>query len=426
MAASPKGIPIKLDLVNIEDLAYLTADEPGIGGVIKRRPEDFLVDENPLYPPTGEGEHLYLTVEKRQRLTTDVVRYLSNHFGVKPRAIGYAGLKDKHAITRQVFTVQHGDIELVPLFNDSHIKILAADLHRNKIKRGHLAGNRFVIKLRDVQPTEVIRAKRLLDHLVEHGVPNYYGEQRFGYRRNNHLLGKALLLGHWQAFLDEQLGRPIPDEAQRAQAARQAYEEGDYEKAVELWPTVHRAERQSVGPLSRGATADQAINGIDRTQLSLLVSAFQSEIFNRVLDQRLRDGTYSKLFTGDVAFKHDSRAMFLVEDHMTEQPRCDALAISPTGPMWGEQMMMPTGPVLEMERAALTQTGMTEEQLAAAGRYAPDGSRRALRMLVRDPEVSGGVDEHGPYIRLAFELGRGSFATTLLREITKAHGHNND
>lgn len=334
-------------------------------------------------------------------------------------AIGYAGLKDKHAITRQVFTVQHGDPALAPKFEDSHIRILGADRHKNKIKRGHLAGNRFVIKLRDVQVSDVVRVKRLLDHLVAHGVPNYYGEQRFGYRRNNHLLGRSLLLGRWQEFLDEQLGRPTPDEAQHAQEARRAYEERDYKRAVNTWPTVHRFERQSVGPLSRGATAQQAIHGIDFTQLSLLVSAFQSEIFNRVLDQRLREGTYDTLFNGDVAFKHDSRGMFLVDDAAVEQPRCQRLEISPTGPMWGPQMLMPAGEILQMERAALEQTGVSESDLTAADPYAPEGSRRALRMLVKDAEVSGGVDEHGAYIRLAFELGRGSFATTLLREITK-------
>ncbi len=408
-----------LEQIDLGALAYLTGDAAGIGGRIKVRPEDFLVDEVPLYPPSGSGEHLYLVVEKRRRLTTDITRLLAKHFGVKPQAVGFAGLKDKHAITRQAITVHGADPDKAATFEDDYIKILAAERHRNKIKRGHLAANRFVIKVRDVQPTQVLIAKRLMDRLAKSGVPNYLGEQRFGYRRNNHVLGRLLLLGRYEAFLDIMLGQPIADEAPHAQAARAAYDQGELQQALERWPTVHRFERQAIGPLSRGATPEQAINGIDRTQLTLLVSAFQSEVFNRVLDRRVREGTIGQFKVGDIAFKHDSRGLFDVEDVAAEQPRCDAHEISPSGPMWGPKMKMPAGAVLEIEREALRATGVNEAQLADAGQYTPDGSRRSMRMLVADPDVSGGVDEHGAYVRLAFELSRGCFATTVLREIMK-------
>jgi tRNA pseudouridine13 synthase len=407
-------------LVDLGQLAYLTGDEPGIGGRIKARPEDFLVEEVPLYPPTGEGEHLYLVVEKRRRLTTDLVRLLAQHFGVRREVIGFAGLKDKHAVTRQCMTIHHGDIDKARTFADGHIRILAAERHRNKIRRGHLKANRFVIKVREVEPAHAPRAKRLMDRLVRFGVPNYYGEQRFGYRRNNHTLGKLLLLRRYQEFLDQMLGQPRDDESPKAQDARRAYDEGDYPRALKLWPTVHRFERQACGPLSRNASPEQAINGIDHTQLTLLISSFQSEIFNRVVDRRLRDGLYDRVLVGDLAFKHTTRGLFMVLDADHEQPRCDALEISPTGPLWGPDMVMPNGQVIAWERQALAATGVSEEQLVIDGPYAPGGSRRAMRMLVADPDVGGGADEHGPYIRIAFELSRGCFATTVLREITKA------
>jgi tRNA pseudouridine13 synthase len=412
--------PAAIERINLHEMAYLTGDQPGIGGVIKQRPEDFLVDEVPLYAPTGEGEHLYMIVEKRKRLTSDIARLLAKHFGVRREAVGYAGLKDKHAITRQAITIQGADPSLAPKFEDDYIKILSAELHRNKIKRGHLAANRFVIKVREVEITKVLQAKRAMDALIQSGVPNYLGEQRFGYRQNNHVLGRHLLQRDYQSFCDRLLGDPIPNEAQHAQDARAAYDAGDYEKALNTWPTVHRFERQAVGPISRGSSPSQAVKAIDRQQLTLLVSAFQSEVFNRVLDQRLRAGQFTTMRIGDIAFKHQSRGMFTVEDPAEDQPRCDAQEISPTGPMWGPKMLIPSGQTLSEEQAALDVTGVSVNQIADAGPFAPEGSRRSLRMLVRDADVSAGSDEHGPYIRLAFELARGCFATTVLREIMKA------
>lgn len=409
-----------MNLIDFSQFAYLTPDDPGIGGSIKQRPDDFLVDEVPLYPPEGEGDHLYLIVEKRRRLTTDVVRLLAKHFRVPPTAVGYAGLKDKHAITRQAFTIEHADPDSAGAFEDEHIKILGVDRQRCKLKRGHLAGNRFSICIRDADPTTVLRAKRILDRLDREGVPNYFGEQRFGYRRNNHLLGRQLLLGQWQAFLDTMLGQPDEHESEPAQAARQAYDEGDYKRALQLWPTVHRFERQAVGPLSRGAPPQDAINGIDATQRSLLVSAFQSAIFNRVIDRRLREEKFGAILQGDVAFEHESRHIFPVENPADVQPRYNAQELSPTGPMWGPKMKRAKGEVDDIDRQALEETGVTLEDMAD-GEYQPDGLRRPLRMLIRDPDVAAGVDEHGNYVKVRFELGRGCFATTVLREIMKNH-----
>lgn len=403
--------------IHPRDLAYFTADSPGIGGVLKERPEDFLVDEVPAYGPCGEGDHLYLIVEKRKRLTTDIVRYFTKHFGVNRKAVGFAGLKDKHAITRQAITVEHADPKLVDTFEDEHIKILMADWHRNKIKRGHLRGNRFVIKVREVDPTAVLRAKPILDQLIAHGAPNFLGEQRFGYRFQNHELGRLLLLGDDQGFLDMMLGDPREDDRELLREARAAYDAGDYHKAIELWPTVHRFERQAVGPLSRGAPAADAVNAIDHTQRHLLVSACQSAIFNCVLHRRLVEGHYA-LLDGDLAFKHDSRAVFHVTDIEAERPRYQRQEISPTGPMWGRKMQKPTGQALQWETEALAEAGLTEQHFTE-GVYRPDGSRRAMRMPVKDASVASGVDEHGSYVKVSFELPRGCFATTVMREIMK-------
>ena len=407
-----------MEMAAIDELGYLTGDLPGIGGELKRRPEDFVVDEIPLFEPRGEGDHLYLRVEKRKRLTTDVVRYLSDHFDVPRRAIGYAGLKDKHAVARQWFSVEHADEERALRFHDEHIQII--DIRRNdrQLKRGNLRGNRFGIFVRGVEAAAVVRAKRVLDRLAAEGAPNFIGHQRFGYRRDNHLLGRHLLMGDPQAFLDRFLGAPRDDEPERNREARLAYEAGDYEAALRAWPTVHRFERQATGPLSRGAPAADAVHGIDKTHRSLMVSAFQSAIFNRLLDERLRAGRLGVLERGDIAFKHETRGMFEVENPAAEQPRADALELSPTGPMWGRKMTRAGGAVGERERAALLDTGVGEADLAE-GKYTPAGTRRAFRMPVAALDIRAGADEHGPYVYLSFELPRGCFATVVMREIMK-------
>lgn len=406
-------------MLTADGLAYLTADVPGIGGTIKTRPEDFVVTEVPAYEFSGAGEHLYLYIEKRRRLTTDVVRYLSRHFKVSWDAIGYAGLKDKHAVTRQWFSVHFGKEDRAAEFEDEAIRILAMDRHANKIKRGHLRGNRFDIKIREVDASAAVRAKKILDRVVAEGAPNFIGEQRFGYRKDTHLLGRSLLKGDLREFLDQMLGRPLDTEPEHNQEARRAYEAGDYPRALELWSTVHRFERQALGPLSRGASLKHAVNGIDKPHRTLMVSAFQSAIFNELLNERLLSGRLGKLELGDIATKHATGGLFEVRDVEAEQPRADRLEISPTGPMWGAEMRRAGGAIAEREAAALQQAGVTEQELAD-GDYSAYGTRRSFRMPVRDPQVSGGADDLGPYVYVGFELPRGSFATVVLREITKA------
>ncbi len=405
-------------MMTAEGLAYLTGDEAGVGGMIKVHPADFLVTEIPLFDLSGEGDHLYLYIEKEKRLTTDVARYLAQHFSKRREDVGYAGLKDKHAITRQWFSLEHVTEERAAAFEDSHIRILEMDRHGSKLKRGKLFGNAFEIKIRDVGLSELTRVKRMFDYLVEKGVPNFVGKQRFGYRKQNHLQGRDLLTDDYRGFLDRLLGKPLEDESPNSRIAREAYEAGDYAKSLEYWATVHRFERQAIGPLSRGARPAHAVNGVDKAHRHLTISAFQSSIFNRLLHERILAGKFDRLEKGDVAFKHDSRGLFEVQDAEVEQVRCDAKEISPSGPMWGHKMMEAAGEVGEMEKAVLAETGVTMEQMSS-GRYKCEGARRSYRMLVSEPEVIGGSDEHGPYVQLNFVLTRGCYATTLLREIMK-------
>ena len=409
-------------------MRHLTHDIPGIGGVIKQRCEDFVVEEQPLYEPCGQGEHLYLFIEKRGRTTTELVRLLAGIFRVRAGDVGFAGLKDKHAVTRQHFSIYlpraDHEAEYLERIGTNGLKLLGAQRHSNKLRRGHLAGNRFEIHIRDVAPTAVVAVKRVVDRLVVSGVPNYVGLQRFGYRGDNAAVGRMLLLGQWQAALDLMLGDPRPIDSALTQAARAAYDRGDYAAALEALPKRLRVERRVLDLLRQGKSAQQAAAGIDTEQRRFLVSAVQSEVFNAVLARRIGDGLFDRLVEGDLAWKHDSRAVFAVdaETAATEndpEGRVASGAVSPSGPMWGTDMTRASGQVGQWEEEALAAQGLTAADLAGNGVVAATGSRRPLRQFLDSPEVSGGVDGHGPHVRLEFALGRGAFATTVLEEIMK-------
>jgi tRNA pseudouridine13 synthase len=418
-----------------DSLAYLTPDLPGVGGVLKQSNDDFLVEEQPLYEPCGEGEHVYLFIEKNGLTTTEAVRRIARCFHMHRRNIGYAGLKDKHAVTRQHVSLwlpgaeDERILEGVERVNTTQekLKVLWHEKHTNKLKRGHHGGNRFVIRIRDVEPTRVVHAKRILDLLEQRGVPNYIGDQRFGYRQNSHRTGKALLLGDFDTVVAEMLTADAPSESEYVQQGRAYVRAGDYEQALQVWPKTLRYDRQLLDALRQGKSSKDAVLAIDRNQRAFLISAWQSAVFNDVLSQRLADGTYDQLLPGDLAWKHDSRATFEVDESTYEADnapggRVSQGLLSPSGPLWGTEMPRATGEPGRIESEALTRSGVTEAQLAGTGdehAAVAEGKRRPLRILLKDPDVSGGVDEYGPYIKTSFELTRGAYATMVLREVMK-------
>lgn len=406
---------------------YQTADVPGTGGVIKQRPEDFLVEEIPLYNPCGEGEHIYLFVQKRGLSTFEMLHILATHFGVQRRDIGFAGLKDKHAITRQVVSIHAPGRkpEDFPSLRDDRIEILWTDLHANKLRRGHLAANRFSIRIRDVKPTDVLRAAKSLAILEKTGIANRIGEQRFGLLNNTHVIGRLMIESKHEEAIRELLG-PGAHRPDVNALARAAFAQGDYARALDLFPRPAHAERQALRLLAQGKGVKRAFFGIDYQMLGFYISAFQSAVFNAVVDKRVIDGTLDRLLPGDVAMKHENHACFSADDAVVNDPvTADRLAkfeISPSGPMWGGGMKRAQGAIDEAELAALHNAGVTLEQVQTfsdRSRNLIQGERRPLRVPVIAPEYEGGLDEHGPYIRCAFELPKGSFATTVMREIMK-------
>ena len=352
----------------------LTSELPGTGGVLKTAPEDFLVEELPAYLPSGTGPHTYLWIEKRGLTTEEALVRLCRATGVARDGAGAAGMKDRQAITRQWISLPDVEPAVALAATTPELQVLRAERHGNKLKTGHLRGNRFTIRLRGLrcaQSEAVVRAQAILDRLGALGLPNRYGAQRFGARGDNAEQGRALLRG----------GDPRNDS--RSGGRR------DYRR-------FGRSERR------------------------LMVSALQSELFNAYLDGRMRDGALRTVVAGDLLRKRESGGIFAAaEEYLPAvQARLDAGEIDITGPMFGHKMQAPTAGSLSAarEQAVLEQAGMSLEDFAAAGALA-EGTRRPLTVPVEDARVE--LANSPDSIMLWFSLPSGAYATVLVDEIAK-------
>jgi tRNA pseudouridine13 synthase len=396
----------------LEDLPFLTEDHPGIGGRIKAKPQDFVVEEIPLYEPSGEGQHVYVGLEKRGLSTYQAISSIARQLGVPTRGIGYAGLKDARAVTRQTISIDGVDPARVEALDLPGVVILWVDRHRNKLKMGHLAGNRFAIRVRDVDSEAEAKAGAVLDELGRRGVPNYFGEQRFGVRRNTHRLGRAMLHGDANALAHEYLGGSQPGDPPQAQAARRAFDAGDYQAALAKWPASQREERRVLEAAVRhDGDVQRGLRLLDKKLRRLFVSAYQSYLFNRLLAARIQ--TLDRLELGDVAFIHASGAAFLVEDPAIEQPRADRFEISPSGPLYGPKAFLAEGRPGQQEQDLLSESGLALDEFRLPG-IKLKGARRPYRIPLTEVQIGwdGGL-------MLSFRLPPGSYATEVLREVMK-------
>jgi tRNA pseudouridine13 synthase len=283
---------------------------------IRSRPEDFRVDEIALYPTSGEGAHTFLRIEKVLRTSEEVARDLARAAGRAPREVGYAGRKDRVAVTTQWFSVPGLDPDAALGIPLRGARVLEAARHPHKLRTGHLRGNRFRILVRDVAPPLAMAAATRAQELLRRGLPNRFGEQRFGRDAANAELGRRILRG----------------------------EEG---------PRDRRAAR-------------------------FLVSALQAEVFNTVLAERI--DAYDRVETGDVAVVHASGGLFVVEDAAREAPRAADFEISATGPIFGLRVIEPAAEVVLRERAALACHGVAAGELRAPRGVRLRGARRPLRV----------------------------------------------
>ncbi len=351
----------------------LTSSLPGVGGLLKVVPEDFVVEELPLYLPSGEGEHTFLFIEKRGMTTEEALVLLCRATGLPRDAAGAAGMKDRQAVTRQWVSLPALDPAAALTLSVPGLRVLSAARHGNKLRTGHLRGNRFHLVLRGLRlPVEeaLARARAIFDVLTDQGLPNRYGPQRFGARGDNAARGRALLV------------------------------EGE--------------ERRDGRRLGRG-------------ERRLLVSALQAELFNRYLDARMEDGLLHTVLVGDIVRRRDSGGLFSVEPALLEetQRRLDARELDISGPMFGHKMLPPVegSPAAAREDAILHPAGLTRAQFQAAAALA-EGTRRPLTVPVTDVQLQPGEDAGTLQVR--FSLPSGAYATVLIDELAKGESRSNN
>lgn len=326
-------------------------------GVLRATPEDFEVDEILGFAASGEGPHALLRVRKRGANTEWVARELARAVGVKPFEVGFAGLKDRNAVTTQHFTVPRGKRAAEDLigFKGEGYEILSSIAHQRKLPRGALEGNRFVIVVRGLA-CEAAQLTQRVQRIATGGSPNYFGEQRFGREAGN------------------------------------------------LEQVLRRAQQ-----LAEGGRRDRRSRG--RDDAGFMLSAARSLIFNAMLAERVTRGTWNRLSTGDVANLDGRGSVFAIDavDAELEQ-RCAALDVHPTAPLAGQGESLARGEALALEDAI---AGQFPEALAVIHAEGMKAERRALRIRVRDLEH----EYSGDTLQLRFALSAGSFATTVLREI---------
>ena len=393
---------------------YLTADIPGTGGVFKETEEDFLVSEIPAYLPCGEGEHLYVEIEKRGLTTLEAIRRIGRALTLPEREIGYAGMKDSRGITRQTVSLPRIRLEAALELDLPGIRILSAQRHRNKLKLGHLRGNRFRVWVRGVNEGAAEHAAAVLTVLEQRGIPNYFGSQRYGGQGNSHLIGRALVRQEFRGAVDALIGEPAAITDHRWREAVEAYRRGEHEEAVRLFPGFCRTEREVVERLVRRPDAfDKAFDAVQSRMKKLYLSALQSFLFDQLLDERLP--TFDQVEAGDLAFLHANGACFLVTDPAVEAPRAARQDISPTGPLFGCKMTPPAGAQLVREERLLAAEGLSLEQFDVPGGLRMEGERRPFRIPLGEPLL----EQEGNDLILSFSLPKGSYATTVLGEIMK-------
>ncbi len=289
-----------------------TADLPGVGGRIRVRNEDFEVEEVPSYEPCGSGDHLYLWVEKRGMAPEFFARTIAQKLGISPGAVGTAGLKDRHAITRQWVSVPKESEPNVGKLDGEGMRVLKTGRHTNKLKPGHLRGNQFRILIREAN--REVSAEAILDRIRTPGLPNFYGPQRFGREGSTVDLGLQCLAG--------------------------------------------KAPRRIRPFLFRFA-----------------LSAVQSLLFNDYLTRRLKDGLFRTVIAGDVMTKWPTGGMFVTQDIVAEQLRFDAREIVTAGPMFGKKTYPAEGLAAEREAAVLRDNKLSPASFGGFGKLVL-GTRR--------------------------------------------------
>lgn len=337
----------------------------------KQTPRDFVVEEIPVYEFSGEGEHLILFVRKKSLTTPEMVGKIARFLGIKNKEIGYAGLKDKHAMTKQYISLHKKYEEALENFSVDGIKILSKTYHNNKIRIGHLKGNRFYIKLKKVNPTSAVKIDEALKNISEHGMPNFFGYQRFGNDGDNHILGEKIAKR---------------EKKERNPRVRKLLVNAYQSHLFNLW-------------LSRRLEINSLVSSFEAEELTTLLNLPTQEI------QKMKKQKHPfKLINGDIMEHYPKGKLFELDESEHDFTRFNERDISVTGLLCGKKVKHSLGLAHEIEKNY-------DDEIDE------DGARRFAWIYPTD--IEGRFNAVEAQYELNFTLPKGTYATVLIEEIAK-------
>lgn len=353
-----------------------------INFVFNKGSKDFTVEELPLYKFSGDGEHIVVLIRKKDMTTWEMLSALSSAIGIKQKDIGYAGLKDKDGMTIQYISMPKSFESQITAFAHPNIKILNITRHKNKIKLGHLAGNRFFIRLKKVMPSDFVKLKNALAKIESEGMPNYFGYQRFGRDGKNHELGREIAHGQ---------------RTERNQNLKRFFISAYQSKLFNDW-------------LSFRIDTSRLIESFDKKELNEAIKihfASKGIAAPNIPPTELKKQTqFFKILDGEAMCHYPHGKLFNAEDPKEEAARFDKKQIAPTGLLCGERNRLSSGDAFEIEKYFM------DDKIPALGdrRYA----------WIFPYECSAEYDEEEAHAKIRFCLPKGSYATYLIEEITGA------
>ena len=401
---------------------YLTKEE-GIKGKIKENPEDFCVEELPIYPKPSKGKHVVARIKSKNWETNKLIEQLAKSMKISSKAIGYAGIKDKRAVTLQLMTfaspikkvlnTRIRDVEIEPLY-----------ITNKPITHGMLIGNKFKIWIRNVE--NIHQFYKILKEIESYGgFPNFFGIQRFGIARPiTHVVGKYLLDNDIEKAVMTYVAEPFEGEDEESYKARKFLKETrDFEEALKIYPKKLNFERRIIEHLAKNPNDwENAIKKLPSNLVRIFIHAYQSYIFNRILSARIKKGLpINEAIIGDIVVKdlNSSEGVYVNEKNIekinkeVKKGKC-----FPTGAIIGYATKIAKGEMGEIEQ------GIMEEENIDTSKFkmpympwlASPGMRRSLFVPLK--RIVWKIE--GDNIFVQFFLPKGCYATSLLREFMKA------
>ena len=403
----------------------------GIGGQIKRRYSDFIVEEKTkagrickverflgegkgatkisVPENSGEKDFLYLDLEKINKDLNYCIRKISRFLQCSKKRVGYAGLKDKRAITCQRISIFQPNIERLEAFNSRGIDLRNPKWESERIEIGDLQGNVFTVVIRDIELDEKELKKRVgrcFEEIEKNGIANFFGEQRFGgIRKITHLVGKEFIKGNPEKAVMLYLTATCPEEEEEVKQARiQLLESRDFSRASKSFPVKYRYERALIHHLCKyPKDFVGAFRKLPKALCYLFTHAYQSHLFNRVIEERIKLGFGLKEVKGDILLEKE-----------------------PTAPLFGFESRFAGEKAGDIERKVLEEEGISlgDFKVKEIPELSSKGARKKIVLHPKKLKLLGvGEDEFFAgkrFARVSFELEKGAYATTVLRELMKA------